>query len=46
MEAVVDFYGTDWKANDISAKCGWDITFTHEKRGDVVRVEVKGVSGD
>jgi hypothetical protein len=46
MAEVIQFYGTDWKYKDVSAyKVGWDITFTHKKTGDVVCVEVKGVSG-
>ena len=46
MAEVIQFYGTDWKYKDVSAdKVGWDITFTHKKTGEVVRAEVKGVSG-
>lgn len=46
MAAVINFYGSDWKAKDVSAdKVGWDIAFTRKKSGEVARVEVKGVSG-
>lgn len=46
MAEVIQFYGTDWGYKDVSAdKVGWDITFTHRMTGEVVRVEVKGVSG-
>jgi hypothetical protein len=47
MDAVIDYYGKEWRHNDVSAdKVGWDITFTHEQSREVYRVEVKGVSGD
>jgi Domain of unknown function (DUF3883) len=46
MKAVIDYYD-GWAHYDVSAdKVGWDITFTRKKTGEVVRVEVKGVSGD
>jgi hypothetical protein len=45
-DAVIDYY-VGWRAKDVSRdKCGWDITFTHRKTGQIARVEVKGVSGD
>ena len=47
MDAVVDFYGEDWRHKDVSAdKVGWDLTFKHKETREVARVEVKGVSGD
>lgn len=47
MDAVTEFYGIDWRADDVSLdKVGWDITFTHKTTGEVARVEVKGVSGE
>lgn len=47
MDAVVNYYGKEWRFKDVSAdKVGWDITFTHKQSREVCRVEVKGVSGD
>jgi hypothetical protein len=46
MDAVIDYYGKEWRHNDLSAdKVGWDITFTHKQSREVYRVEVKGVTG-
>jgi hypothetical protein len=46
MAEVIKFYGPDWRHKDVSHEnVGWDITFTHMASGEVVRVEVKGVSG-
>lgn len=46
MGAVIEHYD-GWRHDDVSLdKCGWDITFTHKKTGEVARVEVKGLSGD
>jgi hypothetical protein len=47
MDAVIDYYGSEWRYKDVSTeKLGWDITFTHKQSREVYRVEVKGVSGD
>ena len=47
VAAVIDFYGDEWRAKDVSVdKVGWDITFTHKKTREVAKVEVKGLSGD
>lgn len=46
MAAVLEFYGDDWEAEDVSPhKVGWDITFRHKTGPESYRVEVKGVSG-
>jgi hypothetical protein len=45
MAAVKKFY-KGWSYRDVSdKKVGWDITFTHNKSGQVSKVEVKGVRG-
>ncbi|MDO9455262.1 protein NO VEIN domain-containing protein [Nocardioides sp.] len=47
VQAVIDYYGADWKCDDVgSQKVGWDLTFTHTISGTVAKVEVKGLSGD
>ncbi|VXB45039.1 DUF3883 domain-containing protein [Nocardioides sp. AX2bis] len=46
MAAVIEHYGDEWTYDDVSSdKVGWDITFKHTRSGEIVRAEVKGLSG-